>query len=130
MNRTNRNPAVTIFKIRHMLLVAAVVSVVLALPFLLVWKQAYINTASLELNAISDTLSALDRQIAYLQLQCKNLSSNSRIEKIAREHLGLEYPESNQILVINVNDSQTDGFGSVRDFFVRMWSGNSGGRRW
>ena len=115
-------------KMRHIATVLVVLVVVLTGPLLLVWKQAYINTASLKLDSMADTLSVLNREIATMRLQCEHLSSNSRIETIAREKLSLEYPSSSQIVIVSIGTGSGGVFYSVRNIFAKLIDSISGER--
>ena len=95
-----------IFRFRSMLLGIAVLAVVISGPLLLVWKQVCINSLSLKMDRTADTLAVRAKEIASLRLRCEYLSSNERIERIARSSLGLEYPSSEQIVIVKVDDNR------------------------
>ncbi|MBN2188404.1 MAG: cell division protein FtsL [Chitinispirillaceae bacterium] len=103
LNRTRPAPVV---RVRFMAAVIAAVVVGIAGPLVLVWKQAYIASASVRLEEMTDTVSALNRRIATLQLLRDRLSSNERIERVARTLLGLDYPSSNRIAIIPVRSKK------------------------
>lgn len=71
-------------------------------PMLLVWKQVYIADVSMRIEALTDTLSAQNHQIAALRLVCDRMSSNARIESFARSVLKLDYPSSDRIVIVAV----------------------------
>jgi cell division protein FtsL len=73
---------------------------VIALPLVVVWKQAYIASTSMRIEAMNDTVSAMNRHIAGLEIVSERLSSNERIEAVARAVLKLDYPASDRITVI------------------------------
>ena len=98
--------AVPIFRFRSMLLGIVILGAAISGPLLLVWKQVYINSVSLKMERKNDTLTVLRREIAGLELQCQQLASNARIEGIARTSLGLEYPTSEQIVILKVSDTR------------------------
>jgi len=85
---------------RHLPLIAVVVAALITGPLLVVWKQVYLTKVSMKRAAISDTLTVLSKQAAQLRFMTEKLSSTSRIEAIAHERLGLEYPASGQIVII------------------------------
>jgi cell division protein FtsL len=91
-------------RLRFMAAVIAAVTVGIAGPLILVWKQAYIASTSVRLEKMADTVSTLNRQIATLQLLRDRLSSNERIERVARTLLGLDYPSSDRIAIIPVRE--------------------------
>ena len=78
-----------------------VVAALIALPLLVVWKQAYISGASMRIERMNDTLSSMNREIATLRLRRDRLSTNERIESIAQTALNLEYPASDRITFVS-----------------------------
>ena len=108
-------------RLRFMAAGLTAVCLLIAGPLLLVWKQAYIASTSMRLEAMADTLSALNREIARLRFVCDRLSSNERIEKVARTVLRLEYPSSDRIVIVPVEGKEakrglTDDIGRLFAF--------------
>jgi cell division protein FtsL len=101
-NSLKQMHSVPLVRVRFMAVVIAAVIIGIAGPLALVWKQAYIASASVRLEEMTDTVSALNREIATLQLLRDRLSSNERIERVARTLLGLEYPSSDRIAIIPI----------------------------
>jgi cell division protein FtsL len=101
-NLEDRSPLV---KVRQMILVVGVIGAIFAVPLLLVWKQAYIRGSSVKLEAMADTLSTLDKETSLLRLRCERLSCTERIESVARASLGLEYPSSDRMSIISMDDT-------------------------
>jgi cell division protein FtsL len=101
-----RKRTAPLVRVRFMAVVLAVITLGIAGPLLLVWKQAYIASASMRIETMNDTVSALNRKIATLQLLRDRLSSNERIERVARARLGLEYPSSDRIVIIPVGRTE------------------------
>lgn len=106
MNRrgSGKNGARPIIRFRSMLLGILLVGGFIAGPLLMVWKQVYITSTSWNMGSMTDSLTVLNREIAALRMQCEYLSSNRRIEKIARGSLGLDYPTSEQIVIVRIPD--------------------------
>jgi cell division protein FtsL len=94
-----------IVRLRFMATGLLVLSLCIAGPLLLVWKQAYIAGASIRIETMADTISALNREIATLRFTRDRLSTNERIEKAARTLLQLEYPSSDRIVLLQVDDA-------------------------
>jgi cell division protein FtsL len=107
--------------IRSMLGGITVLLLVLVGPFLAVWKQVYINDASLRLDALEDSLAVINTDVAALQLQCEQLSQNERIEAFARTALDLEYPTSDQIIVVPESSKKYVYTKRTSDFWVSLW---------
>ncbi|MDG5814902.1 cell division protein FtsL [Chitinispirillales bacterium ANBcel5] len=110
MAKTKSKP---VLKLRIVLWALLIVSTVLSGPLLVVWKQAYINTASLQLDLLSDSLSVLEKQITTVKMECEKLSSRTRIEHIARTVLNLDYPTSEQIVIVPYYNVEESGFASA-----------------
>jgi cell division protein FtsL len=98
-----------IFRLRSMILGIAIVSALITGPLLMVWKQVYITSTSLKLEKMSDSLAVYTKNIARLNLRAQRLSSNERIERIARSSLELDYPVSDQIVIVEVPHSRMKG---------------------
>jgi len=120
-----------IVRLRFMGAGLMVVALCIAGPLLLVWKQAYIASTSMRIEAMADTISALNRQIATLQLLRDRLSSNERVERVARAVLRLEYPSSDRIVIIPVsNKGEKRGLAAGVEDLLAIVQGQSvkGGR--
>jgi cell division protein FtsL len=87
-----------LLKVRHLGGMILAVSLMVALPLGIVWKQVYITQTSMRQDRLSDSLNVLNKQAAQLRLQVEMLSRTSRIELIARQRLGLDYPSASQIV--------------------------------
>jgi cell division protein FtsL len=107
-NSTKASSQQPILRFRPFLIRIAFLLMVISGPLLIVWKQVYINNASIKLNKMSDSLNALRREIASLEIQCERYSSTDRIERFARENLQLEYPVSSQIVVVKTSKNMTE----------------------
>ena len=104
--RSSPSAGTPIIRFRSMLLGIVLLSVLISGPLLLVWKQVCINSLSLRMEHTGDTLAVYAREIASLRLKAEYLSSNGRIERIARSSLGLEYPTPEQIVIVKVDENR------------------------
>ncbi len=93
-----------IIRFRSMLLWVAMLSIMISGPLLAVWKQVFINNASIRMSAMADSLVVLKKEEATLRLMVQRYSSTARIEQFAREALNLEYPVSKQIVIVGTHD--------------------------
>jgi cell division protein FtsL len=96
-----------LLRMRHLPGIIAFVAVLVMGPLFLVWKQVYITEVSMKRSALADTLTILSKECAELRFAAEKLSSTGRIEFIAHERLGLEYPAAGQIVIIK--QGETDG---------------------
>ncbi|MBD3391251.1 MAG: hypothetical protein GF418_04270 [Chitinivibrionales bacterium] len=85
---------------RYVLAGIAVVSLIVAFPLLTVWKQVYITNSSRMQDRLADSVAVLAQEASRLRLAAEKLAANERIERIARESLGLEYPASRQLVIV------------------------------
>ena len=70
----------------------------------LISQYGRIIATKLQIHGISKEISELMDEKEYLQIEVKRLSSLERIEMIAKEDLGLQYPENRQWLRIAKNN--------------------------
>ncbi|HEX2955552.1 MAG TPA: cell division protein FtsL [Chitinispirillaceae bacterium] len=116
-----------LLRVRPMLLWITLILLMISGPLLLVWKQVYISSASLEMDAKRKSLIAFQKEIATLRLSSNRLSATERIERIARDNLGLEYPATSQIYVIHIpREQKSYVFSKTQDivaFFRKVISG-------
>jgi cell division protein FtsL len=98
--KENHRDTTPLLRVRHLAAIAAGVSLFIAGPLGMVWKQVYINQISVRQTKLSDSLIVLNKQAARLRLSIEKYSSTSRIEAIARDCLNLDYPSASQIVII------------------------------
>jgi cell division protein FtsL len=87
-------------------------------PLLLVTKQVYITNISIRMNAVSDSLRTLNKEITALQLTSEQLSSIDRIESYARKTRQLEYPSTNQIVIVKMPSESTIASGNISELLA------------
>jgi cell division protein FtsL len=86
--------------LRYVLIGVAVVALAVLFPLFAVWKQVYITNSALSHDQLIDSISVLNQKVVALRLAAGRLSSNERIERIARQSLDLHYPSSKQIVIV------------------------------
>ncbi|MFP4163245.1 MAG: cell division protein FtsL [Chitinispirillaceae bacterium] len=115
-DKKNSSPVV---RLRYMFVGILLIMAAISGPLLLVWKQSYINQVSIRLENMNGSLAEIDRDIAALRLECEKLSATSRIERVARENLELEYPSSDQIVIINGGEEgKSENEGGISRLFA------------
>lgn len=116
-----------IIRLRSMLLGVTGVAVIFSVPLLMVWKQVSITTSSMQIDKMNDSLATLSHEITALQLRCERLSSQERIEQIARSKLGLDHPAADRIIIVKVPDgpdgSRVAWPREIAAFFLRSFKG-------
>jgi cell division protein FtsL len=107
-----------LLRMRHMPGIIAFVAVLVIGPLLVVWKQVYITEVSMKQTALADSLKVLSKETAGLRFAAEKLSSTGRIESIARERLGLEYPAAGQIVIIKQRETDKTRPGDEGNFLA------------
>lgn len=114
-----RHSVKPIIRLRSMLLGVALLALLIAGPLLVVWKQVYITGTSLRMEKMSDSLVVLTREMTQLRLQGERLASTERIERIARHACSLDYPSSDQIVIVTLpNKKETMPSALSREFMA------------
>ena len=113
--KENTGKHAPLLRMRHLPGIIAFVAILVIGPLLVVWKQVYITEVSMKRSALADSLTVLSKETAQLRFAAEKLSNTGRIETIARERLGLEYPAAGQIIIIKHSEQdgkQSDGEGN------------------
>lgn len=115
----DRSPLV---KVRQMVIVITGIAALLIVPLLLVWKQTYIRGSSVRLETMADTLSMLDKELSMLQFKAGRLSSIERIEAFAKTSLDLDYPSSDRMVIVSMDNKNKgrsrNGGGGTGEFLA------------
>jgi cell division protein FtsL len=107
-----------LLRMRHVPGIIAFVAILVIGPLLVVWKQVYITEVSMKRSALTDSLTVLSKENAQLRFAAEKLSNTGRIESIARERLGLEYPAAGQIVIIKHREPDRKQSDSEGNFFA------------
>lgn len=107
-----------LLRMRHMPGIIAFVAVLVMGPLLVVWKQVYITEISMKESALTDSLKVLSKETAQLRFAAEKLSNTGRIESIARERLGMEYPAAGQIVIIKRMETDGTRYGNEGNFLA------------
>jgi len=84
----------------HYIFLILIIALVIVIPMTLVWKQVYITNTSVHFNLLKDSLDVLNKEVAELNILAEQLSCTERIESIALNSLGLDYPKFDEIVLI------------------------------
>lgn len=103
---SSHKPA-AVLRLRHAVGIVVVLAAAVLVPLAVVWKQVYVTGASMEQRELSDSLAVLRRESERLRLAAEGLSEVGRIERIARERLGLEYPKADRIVIMGSSARRT-----------------------
>jgi cell division protein FtsL len=114
-----------VIRMRSIFIGICVLVVCIAGPLVLVWKQSYINKVSIRHNGKVEALAVLNREIAALRVESVRLSSNDRLERIARSR-GLDYPALAQLEVIEVSAPRRGKEKRISELLARIGRSRSG----
>ncbi|HEX7510971.1 MAG TPA: cell division protein FtsL [Chitinivibrionales bacterium] len=127
-NRNNENISKTpLLRVRHLAVIAVGVALLIAGPLMMVWKQVYITQLSMRRSAVADSASVLAKHAAQLRLSIDRLSASDRIESIARQRLGLEYPAAAKIVIVKQRGKNARP--ESRGGFFSAWRKSAGNGR-
>jgi cell division protein FtsL len=109
MKSSKRARKISPVRVRPMISALCIVAVFIAVPLLLVWKQAFITSISMTIERMNDTLSVMNREVGSLRILRERYADNERIEAIARSALALDYPSSDRITIVPSNHAPSGG---------------------
>lgn len=89
-----------VLKLRYLVIGIMVVAGAIAGPLLSVRKQVYLRDLAIRRETLGDSLAVCRREAMALSAEARSLSSPQRVEQIARERLNMDYPTSNQIVIV------------------------------
>ncbi len=69
--------------------------------FFYVWQHMQVVKLSYEVQSLKTEKQQLTNQYYYLKYQMHEVNSLSRVEKVAREQLGMVTPKSDQIVILD-----------------------------
>ncbi|MBD3314367.1 MAG: hypothetical protein GF344_01155 [Chitinivibrionales bacterium] len=105
---------------RFLCIAALTVGGLVLFPLFTVWKQVYITSTSRYLTAQADSLAVLTRRAARLSVEVEKLSSTQRVETIAREHLDMDYPGSDRVVIVDPKEAMRKPKVAVRNEFLTV----------
>jgi len=92
----------------------------LATGILCVWQHVYSLHLAAEIEELRIRREEINAEIGFVAMECAVLSSRARIERYARERLGMRYPDGGEVVRLEAN---RDPVGSAwHDEFVERGS--------
>ncbi|PLX89665.1 MAG: cell division protein FtsL [Desulfuromonas sp.] len=77
------------------------IALVSLLSLLFVWSRIEAINLEYEIASLQTQIRAEEEEVKRLRLESTHLASNSRIEQLAREKLGLQLPAPGQLVRVN-----------------------------
>ncbi|HKK01527.1 MAG TPA: cell division protein FtsL [Desulfuromonadales bacterium] len=84
----------------HLLPVLVFIAVLFALSLFFVWSRIQVINLEYNISSLEEQLRTAQHQSRQLRLEAASLRSPARIEKIARQELGLQLPTPEQIVTV------------------------------
>lgn len=84
---------------------------IVAMAIIVVYRYGEISALNMELNSISNTHSALVDEGRHLEITMAQLTDLNRLEQVAVDELGLQYPHPDQVKFVGENQNRGDGDG-------------------
>jgi cell division protein FtsL len=117
-----------VLRVRFVVACTVAVALAIATPLLMVKKQVYLRSLAIRKEKLSDSLLVAGKEVAQLSIQMQKLSAPSRIETIARQNLGMDYPKAGQIVIVQPGRPQPiQTPGKQRGFLALMRRSLGGG---
>ena len=98
--RRSRTAHAPVLRLRLIALGVAAMAVIVAGPLLSVRKQVYLRDLAIRRESLADSLKSAERAAAGLTVELRTLASAPRLERIARSRLQMDYPTSDQIVIV------------------------------
>jgi cell division protein FtsL len=92
--------------IKEFFFIIAVFVIVVSLLLFYVWERATAMQLTLILNKTEEKLEDIQDRIDKIRLEYLELTSVTRIERIAKEELNMRYPTSKEMKYFILRDSQ------------------------
>jgi cell division protein FtsL len=70
----------------------------LATGMICVWEHVYASRLASAIENLGDRKERLEAEIGFLKIECAGLAGRERIEAYATEHLGLRYPDGDDVI--------------------------------
>lgn len=78
-----------------------VIALVSLLSLLFVWSRIEAINLEYEISSLQSQIRVGEEEVKRLRLEAAHLASDSRIERLARERLGLQMPAPGQVVRVN-----------------------------
>jgi cell division protein FtsL len=107
-----------------------ITALLVSFPLFLVWKQVSFSTCMRSQQKLLDSTAVIKSDIVRLRLKVEHLSAPERVERIARETRGLEYPASNRITIVRMEPQKNSStYKSIADSrYIKALKRSMGGR--
>lgn len=77
------------------------ISLLLVASLFFVWSRVQVTSFEYDLSQMESTLREMQQETASLRLEAASLRSPERIERVARNELGLRLPSPEQVITVD-----------------------------
>jgi cell division protein FtsL len=85
-----------------------------SVAFLYVWERVSAVELTIRIERLRDEVMSVQNEVKRLEIRKSELSSHQRIERIAREDLGLKHPTPHETVIV-MPDSRTVRLTELKD---------------
>jgi cell division protein FtsL len=96
-------PKINGFSLRRPNLVPVLgfIALLLAVSLFFVWSRVQVTSLDYEISRLESTLRDVRQETSNLRLEAASLSNPERIERVARNELGLHLPSAEQVITVD-----------------------------
>lgn len=76
------------------------IAVLLAVSLFFVWSRIQVVNLEYDISSLESRLRSAGQEVQYLRLEAASLRSPARIERVARDELGLRLPGPDQVVTV------------------------------
>jgi cell division protein FtsL len=98
----------------------------LATGMICVWEHVYASRLASAIENLEDGKERLEAEIGFLKIECSSLAGRERIETYATEHLGLRYPEGDEVIRLGA-EQRASGVPTRAEYAGRSGGGSHNG---
>lgn len=102
-----RKPTKKRYNMKKLCLAAVIVAVIVYFVYAMIWQQVMISKKNDEIDELSKKIEEATAESEKLRQEVENLNDPEYIERVAREQLGLVYPNERVFVDSNKSDDNT-----------------------
>jgi cell division protein FtsL len=95
-----------VIRLRIALVAVCTVACAIAGPLLMVRKQVHLRNLAIRRERLADSLHVCNREVGELVLRVQALTAPQRIEHVARDRLGMDYPSPSRVVIVETRSQR------------------------
>jgi cell division protein FtsL len=92
------------------------------LLFLYVWQHMHVVKLGYEVETLRKQRQDLMNEHYYLKYRLNEVKSLSRVERVAREELGMITPRTGQVVILDDTETLTSRWGDSWSLMLKKWN--------